>query len=222
MLSKTASLNIWGNKSPYGDKNPQMMKMRFSEYLDKIFARGSNVKILRVLVSSPGKQWTERELASASGIDHKMVNHVMPLFVGYKLVDKRQVGRANVYQLNPNHYVIKQLRGLFEGEREARENLKKKLTQACALNKSIISVTMFGSVARGTEELDSDVDLLLVVSKQIEGTIFKEVEIEFGHVIVPHILTLDKLKKGKRSPLLHEVLRMGEHVYGKKLSEVLR
>lgn len=197
--------------------------MRFERYLDEIFAKGSHVRLLRLLVSSPGKAWSERELATAAEVDHKVVNYVMPLFLSYKLVDKQRLAKANVYRLNLEHYIIKQLRRLFIEERAVREHLKQKLAQACARNKHIISVILFGSVANGTEELDSDIDLLTIVDQDVElSGMFKKVEAEFGHAVVLHLWTIDQLREKANTALFRKALKIGQHIYGKRLEELVR
>jgi len=197
--------------------------MRFQKYFNQIFARGSHVKIIRVLVSSPGKEWSERELATAAGIDHKVVSHMMPLLVSYKLVSKQQIAKANVYRLNGKHYIVKQLRRLFENERKTPEYLKQRLTRACARNKHILSATLFGSVARGTEEPDSDIDLLILTDghTNLKG-LFEGVEVEFGHVVAPHLWTFDQLQTKKRSTIFRKILQEGQHIYGRRLEELVR
>lgn len=197
--------------------------MRFNKYFDQIFARGSYVKILRVLVSSPGKEWSERELAIAAGVDHKVVSRAVPLLVSYKLVSKQQIAKANVYRLNSKHYIVKQLRRLFGNERITLEYLTRKLAQACARNKYILSATLFGSVARGTEEPDSDIDLLILTDRRIDlRGLFEGVEIEFGHAVAPHLWTSDQLRTKKGSAIFRKILKEGQHVYGKRLEELVR
>jgi len=197
--------------------------MHFSKYFDQVFARGSHVKILRALVNSPGKEWSERELATAASVDHKVVSRAMPLLVSYKLVSKQQIAKANIYRLNSKHYIAKQLRWLFGGERITLEHLKRKLAQACARNRYILSATLFGSVARGTEEPDSDIDLLILTDRHIDlRGLFEGVEIEFGHAVAPHLWTSNQLRTKKRSAIFHKILKEGQHVYGKRLEEMMR
>lgn len=197
--------------------------MYFRMYLDGIFARGSHVKILRVLLSSPGKEWSERELAAAAGVDHKVVGRMMPLIVSYKLVSKQRIARANIYRLNNRHHVVEQLRQLFRDERAALEHLKRRLAQACARNAHILSAAIFGSVVRGTEEPDSDIDLLIVADRHVDlSGLFGEIEIEFGHAVAPHLWTLGQLQAKKRSSLFRGILKEGHHVHGKRLEELTR
>jgi predicted nucleotidyltransferase len=197
--------------------------MVFNKYLDKIFAKGSHIKILRVLVSAPGKEWSERELAAVAGVDHKVVSRAMPLFVSYKLVNKQQLAKANIYRLNHKHHIIKQLQQLFKEEQIVLERLAQKLAQGCARNKHILSATLFGSVARGAEAPGSDIDLMIVADREIDlKGLFEGAELEFGHAVAPHIWRLGELRKKRNLALFRDVLKEGRHIHGKRLEELAR
>lgn len=197
--------------------------MRFDNYLNEILAKRSYVKLLRALMlGSPAKEWSGRELARAAGVDHTFASEVLPLFVEYGAVNMRRLGNANIYKINADHYISKQLLACFDTERRAMEQLKDKLAEACSSNKKIFSGTMFGSVARGKGKVSSDIDILLIVSEKVDFTgLFSSVETEFGNTISLHIWTLKELRKKKKLPLVKNILVEGKHIYGKKLEDLL-
>lgn len=197
--------------------------MQFDSYLDKILAKRPYVKLLRALVlGSPAKEWSGRELARTAGVDHTFASEILPLFVSYGMASMRQLGNANIYRVNADHFIVKQLHALFETERRAMEQLNNKLAKACSSNKKILSAMMYGSVARGKEGVGSDIDILLIVGEKVDLTgLFSKVETEFGNTISPHVWTLGELRKKRRLPLLRNILREGKHVYGKKLEDLL-
>ena len=185
-------------------------------------AKRPHVKLLRALVlSPPAKEWTGRELARAAGVDHTFANEILPLFVEYGMASMRQLGNANIYRVNADHYITKQLHAFFDAEKRAMEHLKDALAKACAYNKKILSATMYGSVARGRGGISSDVDVLFIVSEQVdlEGT-FSRVEAEFGNTVSPHVWTLEQLRKRKKLSLTRDVLKEGLHIYGRKLEDL--
>lgn len=197
--------------------------MRFGNYLDELLAKRPYVKLLRIFVlSSPAKEWTGRELARAAGVDHTFANEVLPLFVGYGMASMRRLGNANIYRINVDHFITKQLRAFFEAEQRAIERLKNVLAKACALNKKILSATMYGSVARGRGGIGSDIDLLLIVDEEVDlAGVFSQIEAEFGNTVSPHVWTLKQLRKKKKLPLTHNILKEGEHIYGGQLEDLL-
>lgn len=197
--------------------------MRFDNYLDELLAKRPYVKLLRALVlGSPAKEWSGRELAQAAGVDHTFANEVLPLFVSYGMASMRRLGNANIYRANADHFVVKQLRVFFEAEQRAIEQLAAELAKACTSNEKIRSATMYGSVARGKGSAGSDIDLLLIVSGKVDlGGVFSSVEAEFGNTVSPHVWTPGQLKEKRRLPLLRNILKEGKHIYGEKLEDIL-
>lgn len=197
--------------------------MRFGNYLDELLAKRPYVKLLRALVlGSPAKEWSGRELARAAGVDHTFANEILPLFVGHGMASMRRLGNANIYRVNADHFIVKQLRTFFEAEQRAIERLEAELARACASTEKIRSATMYGSVARGRGGAGSDIDLLLIVSGKVDSAgVFSSVEAEFGNTVSPHVWTLQQLQKKRRLPLLRNILKEGKHIYGEKLEEML-
>ena len=197
--------------------------MRFGNYLDELLAKRSYVKLLRSLVlSSPAKEWSGRELARAAGVDHTFANEILPVFVGYGVASMRRLGNANIYQVNAAHFIVKQLRAFFDVEQRAIEQLKAELAKACTSNKKILSATIYGSIARGRGGVGSDIDLLLIVSEKVDlAGQFSSVETGFGNTVSPHIWTLEQLRRKKKLPLVRNILKEGKHIYGKKLEDLL-
>lgn len=98
--------------------------MRFINYLEDILSTKSDIKILRTLIRYPAKEFNESELAEVAGVGQKTVNRAMPKYVNYGILGVRSVGKANVYTLDADHYIVKQLQLLFDAERRSKEELK--------------------------------------------------------------------------------------------------
>jgi predicted nucleotidyltransferase len=197
--------------------------MRFGNYLDELLAKRPYVKLLRAFVlGSPAKEWSGRELARAAGVDHTFASEVMPLFVGYGMASMRRLGNANIYRVNAEHFIVKQSRAFFEAEQLAVERLGAELAKACASDEKIRSATMYGSVARGKGSVGSDVDVLLITSRNVDlAGLFSKAETEFGNTVSPHVWTIGQLGGKRELPLLRNILKEGKHIYGKKLEDLL-
>ncbi len=79
------------------------------------------------------------------------------------IVDVRQVGRANVYQVNEDHYAIRPLRMLVD-PLAALRGVVAELVGATAS-----AAILFGSVARGEADADSDIDLAVLAADGWDG-----------------------------------------------------
>ncbi|MDI6639873.1 MAG: nucleotidyltransferase domain-containing protein [Methanocellales archaeon] len=201
--------------------------MRFINYLEDILSTKSDIKILRTLIRYPAKEFNESELAEVAGVGQKTVNRAMPKYVSYGILGVRSVGKANVYTLDADHYIVKQLQLLFDAERRSKKELKSWLKKSFYGDKDIITVAVFGSVARGEEEPTSDIDIFVLtrnkakakrILERIGGKILKT----FGNVVSPYVLTPQELK-GKQDLLtIKEIKKYGELILGKPLEEVIQ
>jgi len=196
--------------------------MRFAKYLEEILGSKSNVKVLRILCKYPTKEFSENELARVAGVGQKTVNRVMPKYVGYGIVSARVIGRANVYSLSSENYIVKQLTTLFRAEEGAKLELKRLLENAFKGDKAVISLVIFGSVARGKEEPTSDIDVF-VLTKDKEGAKEKLRRAEelvmkkFGNVISEYIMTRGEFEQKRRTQTIKNIMAHGELIVGKPL-----
>ena len=72
------------------------------------------------------------------------------------IVEVHQVGRANTYQVNEDHYAIRPLRMLVDPLAALREVI------ADSVGSSASAVILFGSAARGEADAGSDIDLAVL------------------------------------------------------------
>ena len=196
--------------------------MRFTGYLEELVGTKSDVKILRTLCKYPTKEFSESELARVVGVGQKTVNRAMPKYVSYGIVSARTIGRANVYSLNSGHYIVEQLSALFQVEEGAKPELKHLLENAFAGDKAVISLAIFGSVARGKEEPTSDIDVF-VITKDKDGAweklrVVEEMAMKkFGNVLSGYILTPEEFKQKRGTQTIKEIVTHGKLIVGKPL-----
>src|SRR3989344_4190382 len=67
-------------------------------------------------------------------------------------------------------------------------------------DKKIISLALFGSLAKGEEDFNSDIDLLIITkNKKLASQISEKCNLEiidkFGNVLMPYILNKNEFKK---------------------------
>ncbi len=198
--------------------------MRFTKYLEDILSTKSDVKILRTLLRYPTKEFSENELARVSRVGQKTVNRAMPKYVSYGIVGVRTIGRANVYTLNSRHYVAEQLKSFFQAEEGAKLELKRMLREAFRRDEAVISLLIFGSMAKGREEPTSDIDVFILTrdkrgAKEKLQKVREAVMRRFGNVITEYILTPHGFEEKRGNPTIKEIMVDGELIIGKPLGE---
>ena len=82
------------------------------------------------------------------------------------------------------------------------------------LGGSLEKLVLFGSVARGEESEESDVDVFAVVGSQEQKELLEDlafdVSVENGVFIVPVIKTVDEFEESKDSLFSREVMETGD------------
>jgi len=199
-------------------------KMRFADYLEEILSTRSDVRILRTLFRYPTKEFNENELARVSKVGQKTVNRAMPKYVSHGVVSVRTIGRANVYTLNSKHYVAEQLKSLFKAEEGAKLELKRMLKETFHADKTVISLAIFGSIAKGREGPTSDIDVFILTqdkdgAKRRLQKAREAVMRRFGNVISEYILTPHEFEEKRRTPTIKEIIVDGELIIGRPLGE---
>ena len=203
--------------------------MRFAGSLNQIFGKKSKVKILRLL-SLYKKEATIREISREINITPPNVSRILKELEKEGVITSKKVGRSILHSLNSRHYLVKHIiLPAFKKEKEAKENLAKFLKRK--LNSEIESIILFGSIAKQKEKPDSDIDLLFIVSdesnpKTLEekiSTLNPKITEYFGNSISPLIMKVSefKLRLKKNDKLLKSILKEGEVLQGKSISEIL-
>ena len=135
--------------------------MRWHDSLDDIFGSTIKTRLLRVLSKTRGT-YTGRELARLVGYSHTHTNSALAELEINGLVIRRKAGNSYLYSLNEDSVLLSRI---IDPAFRIEQGLLQDLANAFfeRLGRDLMSIVLFGSVARGEEEEDSDIDLVLVV-----------------------------------------------------------
>jgi len=191
--------------------------VKFHNVLEEVFGTGERVKVLRVLARYP-KEFTSRELSGYCGVSVRGVIDILTLFERYGFIKSRRVGKSILWKINEDNYLTKSLiLPTFEVEGGLVDCLKRKIS-AMVGKSPVLKAVVYGSIARGDERPDSDIDLLLVVGekgKWIQGLQNKlrgEILRLFGNALSILVCTPSEYKKMSRG--LKREIEKGIAVFG--------
>lgn len=188
--------------------------MKFHISLLDVLNSKTKVKIIKFLLTHEASM-SEREIASILKISHMSVNRTMRELADMNFVDFVTIGKAHLWKVNSKSYAFKVLSVLIKGVsiiKEPLEDLKNTLLRN--LPKTLIKrAVLFGSVAKGLENTNSDIDVFILVknkrSKEVlEFSIEKLSNICFevyGNRLAPYILTEQEMKQKKNLRIISEV-----------------
>ena len=148
---------------------------------------------------------SEREIAAVSGVSHMSINRTMHELAQMNFIHIFRTGRSHLWRVNRGSYAYQVLSEIFQlpaGSRAPFEDLKKTILSHLPLS-LIEKIMLFGSIAQGTEQFNSDIDLYIKVKNyQAKQNIKQAVENlgllcleKYGNVLSPYILSDSELKQ---------------------------
>jgi len=188
--------------------------MKFHISLLNVLNSKTKVKIIKFLLTHEAFM-SEREIASILKVSHMSVNRTMRDLAEFNFVNFVTIGKAHLWRVNRKSYAFRVLSELIKGVsgiKKPLEDLKKILLRN--LSETLIKrVVLFGSIAKGSERINSDIDVLVLVKdkqskEKLEPQIEKLSNICFeayGNRLAPYILTEQEMKQKKNLRIISEV-----------------
>jgi predicted nucleotidyltransferase len=199
--------------------------MALHDYMAEILGSKASVRLLRALVRYRGKVFTIRELAKAADLSHPQASKVLQGLESRGVVRLQPVGRAHQVSLNDESYILKSvIEPLFAAERGTLDSLVS-IIRPFFEDERIVSVAIFGSVARGVEKETSDIDLLIVAddrdvaNERAAAATIAALSV-FGHALSPLILDRESFAKNSKGELVRSILAHNTLVCGRDLKEI--
>lgn len=188
--------------------------MRFNFSLSDMILSKARMKIVAFLLNHEAAM-SEREIASVLHVSHMSINRFLKEMAEINLVNYVTIGKAHLWKVNRGSYafrVFTQLIANISKTKTPLENLKKTILESLPLS-SIKKIILFGSVAKGLEKENSDIDIFVLVKNLelkrgietfIEGLSIKCFEL-YGNRLAPYILTEHEIKQRENLRVIKEI-----------------
>lgn len=201
--------------------------MALREYTTETLGNKSAIRILKTLLRYKGKIFTIRELARTAELSHPEASKVVKKLEKRGVLKIQYVGKAHQVSLNEDSYALK---SIIAPAFEAEENTLGALVSTIRPffnDKRISAVAIFGSVAKGLEKENSDIDLLVITEdEEFANTCISRANSEtiskFGFAISPLIMNKEHFVRKRNSHLEKSILESYTTVSGRDLSEFLQ
>jgi DNA-binding transcriptional ArsR family regulator len=115
--------------------------------------------ILATLLLHAGREWYFRDLAKHLGLRPSSLTRELKTLTEAGILCRRKDGNRVYYQADPACPVLPELRGLFLKTAGLVDVLRDALRPVLG---QIVSAFVYGSVARGEELAESDIDLMII------------------------------------------------------------
>lgn len=156
------------------------------------------LEILRTLMKYPRREWSIHELSKEVKASYETTRKFVGILGKLGIVRMRKKGKMKLLKLNRNSPYLMHLKNLFKIETKPLIELAKKFAERIKELSGVKCILLFGSVARGTASIDSDVDILVLTTKEVGEKVSKiasKLSAEAGKTIVPLVLKYDEFKK---------------------------
>ncbi|MGA2775809.1 MAG: nucleotidyltransferase domain-containing protein [Candidatus Omnitrophota bacterium] len=143
----------------------------------------------------------------------------------------RSVGSSLVYWLNAENFLVKEIiRPAFEKEGDIFGRIARIILREIKSPRPL-SIILFASFARGGASADSDIDIVIIyphsknkllIAKKL-SEVEKKITLLFGNYLasVPLLINEFQNKFKKKDVFINEIVRTGNVIYGKKISELI-
>jgi predicted nucleotidyltransferase len=129
------------------------------------FRYGATADILHILVDNPDRAFTNRELHRVTGRGLSGVNAAVDTLEALDVITVDRSGRGNAVRMDPEMLVKPDDPVTAIPQTEYHAPIRAILTELEERIAEDLGVVLFGSVARGTADRTSDIDLFLVVDE---------------------------------------------------------
>ena len=207
--------------------------MRIHQPLNKILNNETKVKVLRFLYSND-IEWSGRRIGREIQISPATCHKALQELYSEGILLFRNVGKTHLYQFNHDNYVAKELlHPLFKKEERLLKVISRLLRDEFSekVRGRIVSIALFGSVEKREDRPDSDIDLLVLVTrakdkekieKAFDNLNEKTMRL-FGKIVSPYIESVSGFRRKYKQglPVVKEIVQSHKLISGKFLREVI-
>ena len=144
---------------------PSQTQSHLRHPLTLLLGSAGQVRVLRALATAHSPQ-SAPQLAAAAGLTPQGARGVLDAMTRQRLVKALGSGRTQLYELNTGHPLAPAMAALFRAEHQRWDGLMGAIRDVLERHGNVVAAWLYGSVARGEDAPDSDVDIALLVRSQ--------------------------------------------------------
>lgn len=197
--------------------------------LDDALGSRAKVRLLRLFITT-AEPVSGREAGRRIGMAKRAADLALRDLTAMGLVSREKASSQMLYRANVRHVLVRfALQPLFAGEVQATGKMFAALRSAIGaagnrLGKSPAWAGLYGSVARGDETPESDIDLAVIVQSRAEvlhaqdtlSELAPRFTEDFGRKLSPLVMTVMQLRRlaAAKDPLVDGLIRDGRQIAG--------
>jgi len=136
----------------------------------------NELKVIKALMEFPDRNWSLRDISDESGVPKTTVWRAVNRLEERNFVSTSEVGKSKMVEVK-NRDVLKKILKLSRAEIDELEEVAKRFVEEIKEIEGVKRCVLFGSVARGTADLNSDIDILVLLREEV-----KKIEEEISQI----------------------------------------
>jgi len=169
---------------------------------------GTQQRVLGLLFGQPDRSFFATELIGLARAGSGSVQRELQRLAESGLVTVKRIGNQKHYQANRAAPIFEELRGIAVKTLGPSEALREALAP---LSNRVRAAWVYGSIAKGTDHAQSDIDVLIVADSLALEEVYKALhpaETKMGRKISPTLYTSREFERRRtaRNPFLTKVL----------------
>lgn len=162
------------------------MKKRYNKQIKELLI----IKALKLFINSPYEEVYLREFARKTGISLNSSQRFLQLFLKNGFINEERKANLRYFKANLENIVFRQIKIAYSLNELANSGL------IDFLKKDFNQVILFGSLAKGLDDIKSDIDIVGIGIKK--KSMLSEFESKLKREINVHAFTLSDWKKNKQ------------------------
>jgi len=160
--------------------------------VSKLFLSKARSDVMELFLFNPENSYYQRQISELTGQPIRAIQREIINLLELGLIEKHDEGNRVYYRINKKCPIYSELKSIFIKTAGLAEYMQKKLNE-----KRVKFAFIYGSYAKNTENISSDIDLFVVgdmTAKELSGEISKvkkELAREINYVVMP----VDELKQ---------------------------
>ena len=158
--------------------------------LSEILTSNTRAELLRILFDGRKQEHYLREIQKLSNVSIRSIQKEVAHLSRLDLLKSRKDGNRIYYSANTTHPLYPDLVSIVEKTVGIVGQLKERLS-----DKRIDTAFIFGSMAKGTEKSESDIDLVVIGTLNMRALtkLLSGIQEKVGREINPHIFSKDEI-----------------------------
>lgn len=120
------------------------------------------IKVIRGVIRQ-NNEFSLRDVARKLKISPSTSKEALDFLLSQKILEKRKLGKNHLFKVK-NHYLTKQIRVLYTLSELSSANFVEEIIAKCP---DTLSIGLYGSAAKGEDDNNSDIDVLLISRKKL-------------------------------------------------------